>query len=168
MTLPLILFFVASASMSFLWVRYLQTEVANNDATGGIAQISFKDPWMVFKYVSIGLFLVFLCGALLRKYLYYRWGIDCFRRGTRISPGQEHLSADQRRALELLEEEMAQKDMDARRQERRRKYEQFLAPYTMVSHNVEQTFRKDFVLRQSVGSLIHILSFVFVPCNFSR
>ena len=118
-----------------LWVRCLQTNVAQNEVHN-----SFKDPWMVFKYVAVGLFLVILGCVLLREYMYYRWGIDCCRWGTRNSPGQEHQSADQRRAMASLEEEMAQKDMNARRQERRRKYEQFLAPYNMVSQIVGRTY----------------------------
>ena len=103
-----------------LWVRYLQTEAA-------------VDPWKVFKYVTIGLSLLLVCCALFREYLYYSWDIDCCRRGTRNSSEQEHQPVDQRHSLVLLAEEMAQHNMDARRQERRQKYEQFLAPYTIVS-----------------------------------
>lgn len=117
-----------------LWLRYLQTEVAKDDATGNVFVDSFKDPWTLFKYIATGVFLILLFSALLREYLFYRWGIDCCRRG-RNSPLQEQQAEDRRRAMELqmeLAEEMAQEGIHARRQERRRKYEQFLAPYTMV------------------------------------
>ena len=132
-----------------LWLRYLQTEVAKDDATGNVFVDSFKDPWTLFKYIATGVFLILLFSALLREYLFYRWGIDCCRRG-RNSPLQEQQAEDRRRAMELqmeLAEEMAQEGIHARRQERRRKYEQFLAPYTMVSH-AGWTSVTGFALRQ--------------------
>ena len=155
MTLPLILFFVASASMSFLWVRYLQTEVPKDDAFLN----SFEDPWTLFKYVATGVFLALLCCALLREYLFYRWGIDCCRRGRNSSQhGQQ--SEDQRRVMALLAEEIAQQDIEARRQERRRKYKEFLAPYTMVSH-VER-------IVGSVLNLCRVPNHVAIHCAISR
>ena len=108
--------------------RYLEEEVEDREALSGILQ---DQPGLLFVYIPAGLALMLVIYFVLRDYVFHNGSdYDC--------PRQRQTLEDERLAMESLQLEMKEEDrqdkINLRRLERRRKYEQFLPPYTMVSH----------------------------------
>lgn len=106
--------------------RYLEEEVEDREALSGILQ---DQPGLLFVYIPAGLALMLVIYFVLRDFVFHNGGYnDC--------PVQRQTLEDERLAMESLQLEMKEEDrqdkINLRRLERRRKYEQFLPPYTMV------------------------------------
>jgi hypothetical protein len=128
--------------------RFLE-EVAASNTTAVKEQSDFGDflqnhSFAFFGYVLGGLIGLILSYCVIRECLYHKYGYDCCsgaiagnitsRSRMSRSSHNQYLD-DQRLAIDLqieMAEESRQEVMAMKRKVRRRKYEKFLMPYTMV------------------------------------
>lgn len=117
--------------------RYLQEPQKGETQPNAFVELWTTKPKLVGCFIVAVLILIVVCYCIVREFVYRKWGIECYPR--HFSPQQQQLE-DERLAIEIqleLEELEHRELIMARRCERRRKYEQFLAPYTMVSFESE-------------------------------
>lgn len=86
------------------------------------------DPWKVLTFIVTCFVCILLFHFLYRTFIHYKWNLG-------YSQHSAHPQLDdERNVIELPIAGLGQQqDIEIRRLERRQKFEQFLAPYTMVS-----------------------------------
>lgn len=117
--------------------RYLQEPQKGETEPNAFVALWTAKPKLVGCFFAAILIAIIVCYCIIRDFLYRKWGIRCFPR--QRSPQQVRLESE-RRAIErqLEAQELHHNEVImARRMERRQKYKQFLAPYTMVCFESE-------------------------------
>jgi hypothetical protein len=119
-------YLVANLSQPILQAR----GVKGNEIHGRALEISTVfQPWKALAVVVVCSVCIFVVHFIYRTCIHYKWDLEYSRHTV-----QPPTDAAERNVIELPIAGLAQqKSIEIRRLERRQKYEQFLAPYTMVS-----------------------------------
>jgi hypothetical protein len=124
--------------MTALSLRNLQEQQKNQTDANPFTNLLTERPKLVLSY-SLGVFIfIAVCYCILREIVLYKWGREFYP--WRRTP-QQRIPQRRRRHLATEIEWGALEDIEAiiaLRMERRQKYLQFLAPYTMVSPKVRR------------------------------
>ncbi len=127
-------------SLSTFSSRLLQEAQNGETQPNAFVTLWREKPKLVCCYIAALVIAIIACYFILRDFLYRKWGIELYPK--HVSPQQQRLE-DERLAIEMqleVEELEHQELIVARRIERRQKYKQFLAPFTMVSFGMRWTF----------------------------